>query len=122
METKKEIGNALKQALERRQEGNLPSNFTFRMMERVREEAAKQRKRREQTLLWAVILGALSLISLTVYLLVVRMDFSLKDRGLQMEMPTTDFPLMGFYCYIALLALVLLGLDYYLRRHKRRAA
>lgn len=42
---KKCTENALKQALRKRQPGNLPSNFNYRMMEQVRLEAEKQRKR-----------------------------------------------------------------------------
>ena len=40
METnKKHTENALKQALQRRQPGRLPSNFNYRMMEQIRLEA-----------------------------------------------------------------------------------
>ena len=35
-------GNMLKQALERRQTERLSSNFSYRMMERVHQEAEKQ--------------------------------------------------------------------------------
>ena len=42
METnKKHTENALKQALQRRQPGRLPSNFNYRMMEQIRLEAEK---------------------------------------------------------------------------------
>ena len=39
-------GNMLKQALERRQTERLSSNFSYRMMERVHQEAEKQTKRK----------------------------------------------------------------------------
>ena len=43
-------GNMLKQALERRQTERLSSNFSYRMMERVHQEAEKQTKRKTSRL------------------------------------------------------------------------
>ena len=40
------MNSVLRQALERRQTEHLSSNFSYRMMERVRLEAERQRKRR----------------------------------------------------------------------------
>ena len=45
-------GNMLKQALERRQTERLSSNFSYRMMERVHQEAEKQTKRKTSCLLY----------------------------------------------------------------------
>ena len=56
METnKKHTENALKQALQRRQPGRLPSNFNYRMMEQIRLEAEKQQKRKERVMLCGMI-------------------------------------------------------------------
>ena len=94
-------GNMLKQALERRQTERLSSNFSYRMMERVHQEAEKQTKRKTR-IGWAALL--------TFYL-----EFNFADVMPQMNV-RQDSSLFAFYVYIALLALVLLGLDYWLRK------
>ena len=48
-------GNMLKQALERRQTERLSSNFSYRMMEGVHQEAEKQTKRKTRVG-WAALL------------------------------------------------------------------
>ena len=68
METnKKHTENALKQALQRRQPGRLPSNFNYRMMEQIRLEAEKQQKRKERVMLCGMIAGILLLLGVGVW-------------------------------------------------------
>ena len=113
METK--IDNTLKQVLEKRKSGSLSSNFTFRMMEQIRVETVKQERRKKRNLLFsllAVMLGTL------VYYLFFYLDFSPSDFMLHLKLSSTSFPLIAFYAYIALLALGLLGIDYWIRRKK----
>ncbi len=110
--------NALKQALRKRQPGNLPSNFNYRMMEQVRLEAEKQRKRKERTMLCGMILGILLLIGMAVYTLVFKLEFNLKECLSGVDWSDTASPMMVFYSYIATLVLLLLGLDYWLRKKK----
>lgn len=77
METnKKHTENALKQALQRRQPGRLPSNFNYRMMEQIRLEAEKQQKRKERVMLCGMIAGILLLLGVGVYTLVFKLEFS----------------------------------------------
>lgn len=115
---KKYTENALKQALRKRQPGNLPSNFNYRMMELVRLEAEKQRKRKERTMLCGMILGILLLIGMAVYTLVFKLEFNLKECLSGVDWSDTASPMMVFYSYIATLVLLLLGLDYWLRKKK----
>lgn len=115
MEEKKDSGNALKQALNRRQTENLPSNFSFRMMELVHVEAEKQRKRKERLGFASLIMAVLALLGLGGYYVIFKLKFCLGDYMLQVE-DYKSSPAWGFYCYIALLALVLLGLDYWMRK------
>lgn len=115
---KKCTENALKQALRKRQLGNLPSNFNYRMMELVRLEAEKQRKRKERTMLCGMILGILLLIGMAVYTLVFKLEFNLKECLSGVDWSDTASPMMVFYSYIATLVLLLLGLDYWLRKKK----
>ena len=60
-------GNMLKQALERRQTERLSSNFSYRMMERVHQEAEKQTKRKTRIGWAALLISALALVGLGVY-------------------------------------------------------
>ncbi|MCF2690144.1 hypothetical protein I6E64_13945 [Bacteroides fragilis] len=115
---KKCTENALKQVLRKRQPGNLPSNFNYRMMELVRLEAEKQRKRKERTMLCGMILGILLLIGMAVYTLVFKLEFNLKECLSGVDWSDTASPMMVFYSYIATLVLLLLGLDYWLRKKK----
>lgn len=120
METEKNIkdnrSSALKQALERRQTEELASNFSYRMMERVRLEAEKQKKRRASIVWVALLVSVLSLLGLGVYALVFYLNFSFADYLPQMNYICQDTTLLIFYLYIALLVLVLLGIDYWLRK------
>ena len=55
---KKEDSKALRKALDRQPEVRLPSNFTYRMMQQVEQEAFLRKKRNEKRIfiLWAATL------------------------------------------------------------------
>ena len=116
METEKKIEDnmrsALKQALERRQMEVLSSNFSYR---HIRREAEKQRKRKARISWVALLTSVLALLGLGIYFLFFYMDINFTDY-----LPQTDVrsaaPLLKFYIYIALLVLILLGVDYWLRK------
>lgn len=112
---KANMGNPIKQALERRQAGHLSSNFSYRMMEQVRLEAEKQKKRRAVIGWIALVLSVLALVGLAVYFLAFYLDLSMTDYLPKMNI-RQDSSLFMFYIYIALLVLGLLGLDYWLRK------
>lgn len=112
---KANMGNPMKQALERRQAGHLSSNFSYRMMEQIRMEAEKQKKRRAVIAWTALMLSVLALVGLAVYFLAFYLDLSMTDYLPKMNI-RQDSSLFMFYIYIALLVLGLLGLDYWLRK------
>lgn len=119
METKKDTGNTLKQALERRQTESLPSNFSFQMMEQIRREAIGQQKQRERRGFIALIAVVVALVGGVAGYLISSLKISLSDVTIpQMELPQASSPMLGFYCYIAVLGFILLGIDYWWR-HKR---
>lgn len=121
METKKDNHIALKKALEIRTGNGLPSNFNYRMMNRIRLEADRQKKRRRFTSWVCLILGTLSLLGIGAYVLVEYMEFNLMHYLPKIEkMPFNE--LAAFYCYIALLIFVLLGFDYWMRKRRRKTA
>lgn len=121
METKKDTTNALKQALERRQTTRLPSNFSFRMMEQIRLEALRRQKQKDRMGLVYLIVTVLALVGGVAAYLIYFTNIRLFDIIVSgIEIPKVSSSMLGFYCYIALLGFILLGLDYWLRR--KRAA
>lgn len=119
METEKKIEDnmrsALKQALERRQMEVLSSNFSCRMMGHIRREAEKQRKRKARISWVALLTSVLALLGLGIYFLFFYVDINFTDYLPQTDV-RSEAPLLKFYIYIALLVLILLGVDYWLRK------
>lgn len=119
METEKKIEenmrSALKQALERRQMERLSSNFSYRMMGHIRLEAEKQRKRKAKISWVALLTSVLALLGLGIYFLFFYVDINFADYLPQTDV-RSEAPLLKFYIYIALLVLILLGVDYWLRK------
>lgn len=119
METEKKIEDnmrsALKQALERRQVERLSSNFSYRMMRHIRLEAEKQRKRKAKISWVALLTSVLALLGLGIYFLFFYVDINFADYLPQTDV-RSEAPLLKFYIYIALLVLILLGVDYWLRK------
>lgn len=120
METKENSGNILKQALERRKGANLPSNFSFRMMEQIRLEAVRRQQRKNRNLLVALVVTVALLVGGVAGYLVCVMNIRPSLAMLPtLKMPRASFSVLGFYGYIAFLGFVMLGLDYWLRRKRR---
>ncbi|WP_458409539.1 hypothetical protein [Bacteroides congonensis] len=119
MKTEKKIEDnmrsALKQALERRQVERLSSNFSYRMMGHIRLEAEKQRKRKAKISWVALLTSVLALLGLGIYFLFFYVDINFADYLPQTDV-RSEAPLLKFYIYIALLVLILLGVDYWLRK------
>ena len=112
--------NMLKQAMERRANSCLPSNFNYQMMNKIRLEAVKQHRRRKVVSWCWLIAGALSLLGLGAYMLVAYMKVDLMEYMLREEsiQPSTD--LIAICWYIAVLVLILLGLDHWMRWYRRK--
>ncbi len=115
-ESKVTKDNVLKQALQRRQTTDLPSNFTYRMMQQVYVEDARKRKRatRLNYIMMAMVTAFMSILAVLSFVLYA--DISLK----QIIQPFQEaFQLStgwGFYIYIFLLVGVLLFVDSAVRR------
>lgn len=118
MDRKINTENALKRALEKRQSGSLPSNFTFKMMEQIRLEAVKQEKRKQRISVIFLVVALLTILASSIYCLFFYLDFKLIDMIPDLKVPTLSVSLFGFYTYIALLVLGLLGVDYWIRKKK----
>ncbi|MBC8593675.1 hypothetical protein H8744_10550 [Oscillospiraceae bacterium N12] len=109
-------GSMLKKALEKRQNGSLPSNFSFHMMEKIRIEAAKQEKKKHRMIIFYLILALMMILGVSIYSLFFYLDFKPEDFLPHVYLSSDFSSLLGFYTYIALLVLGLLGLDLWLRK------
>ncbi len=118
METNHRTNNALKQALQQRKQGELPSNFSFRMMDQLRREAVRQQKRRDRIMFYSIVVASVLFIAAAAYLLYT-MDLGLLEwfPRFSWKSISTDV-MLPFYVYIAVLVLALLGLDYWMRHKK----
>jgi polyferredoxin len=112
--------NVLKQALERRTGDGLPSNFNHHTMNRIRLEAARRHKRYKMISWCWLISGSLFLLGLGIYILVFYLKINFREYVPRIEytQPATD--MIVFYWYIAALVLILLGLDHWIRRYRRK--
>lgn len=117
----KERKTPLREALERRKQIELPSNFNYRMMESIRLEANKQRRRRKH-IVWAILFSTcLSLIGLAIFFIVFYLGINPKEYLPQVELQKVDSELFGFYAYISCLVLLLLAGDFWLRQRRRKS-
>ena len=96
MKTNKDKDRLLKEVLRKSSSESLPFNFTNKMMAQINVEAQKKQKR-------ATALNV-------CFLLLRNITFSPESGSI-----------LGFYFYIGLLVLGLLGLDYYLRKLKQHS-
>lgn len=100
-------------------EEELPASFRLDVMQQVAREAAKAQRRSERWGLAAVITASLVLLGMTAYLIHYYIGFP-EDTGRNIQWPKIDSGLFSFYSYIGLLALLLLWLDYRLRKVFRK--
>jgi len=114
--------NMLKEALNRREGNGLPFNFSYRMMEKVRLEAEKKRKKQRFLITSYLIAGCLIIVGLLVYFLFfyMKIDIDMNMPVLDLEAIKTSKPIFDFYWYIGALAMILLGGDYWLRKKVRQ--
>lgn len=120
MDAEKEKMNPLKQAIGRSIEGGLPSNFNYRMMEQIRVEAEKQRKRRAFRLMFFLIAVSFSFLMMGVCTLFFYLELTPMDYLTGWELKKVDWSSIGFYGYLGVLVLLLLGLDHWIRNRQRK--
>lgn len=109
MKTDNDNKDILKDLFSTMQEEQLPASFRMHVMEQVMLEAAKKRKRNERLSLLAVIVGSLGIIAFAVLAFIY--------MGLpKISMPKFNLSTVHFYMFIGTLSLLLLYLDYRLRR------
>lgn len=121
MEDRK-MDSTIKSALKRREGEGLPFNFSYRMMEQVRLEVCKKRKRQRMILYISLVVASLAIIGMLVYFLFFYLDISWNSyipHVELVELPKLPKDIIGFYWYIGGLVIALLGLDYWVRSKRK---
>ena len=96
-------------------EEELPASFRLNVMQQIAQETVKVKKRNEWFGLAAVIAASLGMLGMAVAFLFY-MDFPQIIWPNKIEWPQIDLPIFSFYFYIGILTLILLFLDYKLRK------
>lgn len=109
MNTELENKDILKNLFSNMQEEPLPASFRTNVMEQVMLESVKMKKRDERWNLLAVIIASLGILALAV------LSFIYMDPP-KITIPKFNPSALYFYLFIGMLSLVLLYLDYRLRR------
>lgn len=108
---------AIIKALQSTESSKLPDNFNSQLMTRI-YRAAERRKKRAYILSLCLVSGvSLLLIAMTVYLLNNYFAFNLSLHLPKLNVNAQSITVYGFSFYIAVLTLILIGLDHYFR-HK----
>lgn len=102
----------------------LPAGFRNNLMEQIRMEAVRAVKRKERRGLISIIAASVAIIAVAIGTLykygMLRAGMWLKPEAtLFPDIPAIDFPSLSNYSFslfIGVLALILLALDYYLRK------
>jgi hypothetical protein len=121
MSTEQNTNQTFKRVLRERTVGELPSNFTYRMMEQIQLEAKRQRRRKKITGLFLLLTACLLVMGVAVYAAVFHMGVNLPDYLSCFKLSLPSSQLMDFYGYIGLLTLGLLGMDYWFRRKQKES-
>ena len=100
--------------------GELPSNFTFQMMNKIQAEAVKEKARAEKLGYILLVATSIGLIGIMVFVLTYFYAFNPWKILQNIEFNAQNESSFCFYISIATAALALLGLDYWLRRYREK--
>jgi hypothetical protein len=111
---------ALIKALNNRRKDSLSYGFEFQMMRRILVEAERKKKHSFVLGLSLISMVSVGMIVVTIYVLMHYVSFCTYPTLPDISFSTETQSLFLLYCFIALLVLILLGLDAYFRslRHK----
>ena len=103
-------------------EEELPASFRLNVMQQITSEAAKVQKRNERFGLAAVVIASLGMLGMAIALILYYIGLP-ETAEIQIRWPQIDTGIFSFYFYIGILALLLLFLDYRLRKlfHKGKS-
>lgn len=107
--------NAIKKALERKS-GDLPFGFDIRLMERIMLEAEKKSRRSYYLNLCLVSFVSLAMVVGSFFLMNSYLNFNIIEFVSGINLIPKESPILLFSVYIAVIILILLGIDYKLRQ------
>ena len=114
MDSNKKNPDILENLFRQMPEEELPASFRLNVMRQIAKETVKVKKRNEWFGLSAVIVASLGMLGMAVAFLFY-MDLPQMSWP-KMEWAKIDLPIFSFYFYIGILTLILLFLDYKLRK------
>ena len=108
----------LKKVMKEQPQFRLPSNFTYRTMQKVEECALLREQRIERRTLWATILASLFLIAVCIAYVFIFFGNTIKESYsqsiLQVERSIVSFPV--YYLLFIVLIALLLVFDQWMRK------
>ncbi|WP_075559013.1 hypothetical protein [Parabacteroides timonensis] len=122
MDTHKDNPDILEKLFSQLPEEELPASFRLNVMQQITSEAAKVQKRNERFGLAAVVIASLGMLGMAIALILYYIGLP-ETAEIQIRWPQIDTGIFSFYFYIGILALLLLFLDYRLRKlfHKGKS-
>ena len=122
MDTHKDNPDILEKLFNQLPEEELPASFRLKVMQQITSEAAKVQKRNERFGLAAVVIASLGMLGMAIALILYYIGLP-ETAEIQIRWPQIDTGIFSFYFYIGILALLLLFLDYRLRKlfHKGKS-
>ena len=117
MDTHKDNPDILEKLFNQLPEEELPASFRLNVMQQITSEAAKVQKRNER-----VVIASLGMLGMAIALILYYIGLP-ETAEIQIRWPQIDTGIFSFYFYIGILALLLLFLDYRLRKlfHKGKS-
>lgn len=112
---------ALRKILMENQAEGLPYGFDNRVMPLIFREAERMKKRAYLRGIGLISVVSLAMIAGSIFALNFFFDIPVSIRIPRWELNPENHTMLFFFIYIALLALVLLGLDGVLRRIRKRS-
>ena len=122
MDTHKDNPDILEKLFNQLPEEELPASFRLNVIQQITSEAAKVQKRNERFGLAAVVIASLGMLGMAIALILYYIGLP-ETAEIQIRWPQIDTGIFSFYFYIGILALLLLFLDYRLRKlfHKGKS-
>ena len=115
MDDNKKNTDILESLFKQMPEEELPVSFRPNVMQLIALETVRIKKRNERLGLIAVIVASLGIVGMAIASIFYYMELS-EITWPQITWPKIDFPTFSFYFYIGILTLILLFLDYKLRK------
>lgn len=111
----KNTDKCIRKAVDMQQQSRLPSNFSYKMMEKINGKILLEEKRSEKRTFAAIIITSLLMLAACILVIIKYTSVTLAD--ITHKIPTTSIPSETLFYLPMLIALPLLfGFNYWLRK------